>query len=188
MLGQCSRFTCSFSRKDDQIEDAYRNDMLYRNRCTNPNWDSSYSIWDRVCMEEIFAERQQLEELLETMPQLGQDEQKAARDKLWASINEKFLSCNEEFEEVLQESAGTGMHLTKSKLELMLEAQIFGSMVSNLPAQFDLADATPSATTEAKVNLSLSLANLTLDVNHILGALIYLAQSVQKDFNQFTYG
>ena len=36
---------------------------------------------------------------------------------------------------------------------------------------------------EDKVNVSLMLADLTFDVNHVLGALIYLLQAVTEDFD-----
>ena len=67
------------------------------------------------------------------------------------------------------------MKLTKSKLELMLEAWTFNSMISNLSEEFDVVDESNQALMmEHKVNLSLSFASLTLDVNHLLAALIYL--------------
>ena len=80
------------------------------------------------------------------------------------------------------------MKLTKSKLELMLEAWTFNSMISNLSEEFDVVDESNQALMmEHKVNLSLSFASLTLDVNHLLAALIYLIQSVQKDLNSLIY-
>ena len=80
------------------------------------------------------------------------------------------------------------MKLTKSKLELMLEAWTFNSMISNLSEEFDVVDESNQVLMmEHKVNLSLSFASLTLDVNHLLAALIYLIQSVQKDLNSLIY-
>ena len=68
-------------------------------------------------------------------------------------------------------------------MELLLEAQQFATYLSNLKRDTD-----PAFTTEKKVNISLVLADLTLDVNHVLGALIYLLQSVQKDFETLVHG
>jgi len=67
-------------------------------------------------------------------------------------------------------------------MELLLEAQKFATLVSNLEVEESVFD------TEAKVKTSLMLANLTLDVNHVLGALIYLTQSVHKDLETFAFG
>ena len=57
----------------------------------------------------------------------------------------------------------------------MLEAWTFNSMISNLSEEFDVVDESNQVLMmEHKVNLSLSFASLTLDVNHLLAALIYL--------------
>ena len=40
---------------------------------------------------------------------------------------------------------------------------------------------------KSKLELCLGLADLTLDVNHILGALIYLLQDIDKDFSHLVY-
>ena len=72
-----------------------------------------------------------------------------------------MLEPNENFEEAL------GMRyrsLTRSKLELLSEATSLAVELSNEPA----------LTMVTKVELSLGLADLTQDVNHLLGALIYL--------------
>ena len=63
--------------------------------------------------------------------------------------------------------------MIKSKLELLEEANLFANLLSNEMAM----------PTKTKIEISLRLADLTMDVNHLLGALIYLLQSIQKDLN-----
>ena len=66
----------------------------------------------------------------------------------------------------------------KSKLELLEEANLFANLLSNEMAM----------PTKTKIEISLRLADLTMDVNHLLGALIYLLQSIQKDLNSLIFG
>ena len=40
---------------------------------------------------------------------------------------------------------------------------------------------------KSKIELCLGLADLTLDVNHILGALIYLLQDIDRDFSSLVF-
>ena len=54
--------------------------------------------------------------------------------------------------------------MIKSKLELLEEANLFANLLSNEMAM----------PTKTKIEISLRLADLTMDVNHLLGALIYL--------------
>ena len=68
--------------------------------------------------------------------------------------------------------------LTKSKLELLLEAERLGIATSNLDEENGGLD------TEKKVQVSLTLANLTYDVNHLLTSLIYLARSIKKSMTE----
>ena len=60
-------------------------------------------------------------------------------------------------------------------MELILEAQKLNSLISNISVEANSVESVKkSLTTEKKVMMSLILADLTLDVNHVLGALIYL--------------
>ena len=60
-------------------------------------------------------------------------------------------------------------------MELILEAQKLNSLISNFSVDYNRIESVKNAlTTEKKVMMSLVLADLTLDVNHVLGALIYL--------------
>lgn len=60
-------------------------------------------------------------------------------------------------------------------MELILEAQKLNSLISNISVESNSVESVKMAlTTEKKVMMSLVLADLTLDVNHVLGALIYL--------------
>ena len=68
--------------------------------------------------------------------------------------------------------------LTKSKLELLLEAERLGIATSNLDEENGGLD------TEKKVQVSLTLANLTYDVNHLLTSLIYLVRSIKKNITE----
>ena len=63
--------------------------------------------------------------------------------------------------------------MIKSKLELLEEANLFANLLSNEMAM----------PTKTKIEISLRLADLTMDVNHLLGALICLLKSIQKDLN-----
>ena len=47
---------------DEQIEEMFINRHLLDQRVSNPACPPEYSIWDRVCMEEILALRERLEE------------------------------------------------------------------------------------------------------------------------------
>ena len=74
-------------------------------------------------------------------------------------------------------------------MELILEAQKLNSLISNISVDSNSVESVKKVlTTEKKVMMSLILADLTLDVNHVLGALIYLLESFRKDFNSFVYG
>ena len=105
---------------------------------------TEYSIWDRVCTEELLFLRESLE---------------AEDDDSMEVLNKTFFEPNEVFDNYKYTHS-----LSKSKLELLLEAHKLNTLLSN----------NDELSTEKKVKISLTLANLTGDVNHVLGALIYL--------------
>jgi len=115
------------------------------------------------------------EKLEESIALTEKDARQKSLTETLEIVRETLHKPNKVFDEVLKEDLyrEKNIKLTRSKMELLLEAQKFATLVSNLDEDEAVFD------TGAKVNTSLILADLTLDVNHVLGAMIYLAQSFQ---------
>ena len=160
---------CEGNRTDDTFQE-----LQDKTRLSNPSLSlfPEYSIWDRVCTEEILALREKLEE---SIALTEKDARQKSLTETLEIVRETLHKPNKVFDEVLKEDLyrEKNIKLTRSKMELLLEAQKFATLVSNLDEDEAVFD------TGAKVNTSLILADLTLDVNHVLGAMIYLAQSFQ---------
>jgi hypothetical protein len=86
---------------DEQIEDMFINDHLLNMRVSNPAFPEHYSIWDRVCMEEILALRERLEESCNLSEASAR--QKSIADTL-DFVKETLHKPNEVFDEVLKEA------------------------------------------------------------------------------------
>lgn len=142
-----------------QTEQHYR-DYMAKSQTSNPNYSKSeYSIWDRMCTEEFIGMNEMLlERKSEALPEV--------RDQI-VQISEE----TEFFDEILkikddQQQAST---LSKSQLELITECHKLGMAIGNTESeQVTLGD---------RVTMSVRLAEVTLDVNHTLCALIYLTNA-----------
>ena len=151
------------SRREDasgtafETEQSYR-DLLTKSLTSNANFvPGEYSIWDRMCMEE-------LQGMLEKLQSRGAEAMPEVRDAI-VQINVQSEYFDEQLnkQDEIQEDVS---RLTKSKLELINEAHKLGMTLSNLQSdQVTLTD---------RVIMSVRLSEITLDVNHLLGAMIYL--------------
>lgn len=111
-------------------------------------------------MEEILVVRELLENALDCKDkQVGEVAVSVALE----AIKEALTLPNQN----LNHYASDDEFLLVSKMEMLSEAQTFATLLSNTENR-------ESFGTEAKVQTSLTLANITQDVNHVLGAMIYL--------------
>ena len=129
----------------------------------NPNFSQSeYSVWERMCAERFKSmSRQLLARGADALPEI--------RDTIvQIDANTEF------FDEIFKvNSLSSASKLTKSKIELLTESHKLGIILSNLnSAKITLSD---------RVKMQHRLADVTLDVNHILGAMIYLTKAFADD-------
>lgn len=94
-----------------------------------------------------------------------------------------MLEPNANLTEVLETSIKHHKPINKSKIELLQEADQLAMQIDELSQSGDAE--LPMAT---KIGLSLSLADLTCDVKHVLGALVYLLQSIERQFDNLVFG
>ena len=59
MIRASKKLTSNSFTQETEIK--YLQAFLLKDRVANPNWDSSYCIWDRICAEELLCHREAIE-------------------------------------------------------------------------------------------------------------------------------
>ena len=91
---------------------------------------------NRIILSEIQDLYEEFGELLSTT--LSKEECQKTVTNLWKQVHSKLLQKNDDFAGFTEQEWEFTRFLSKSSMELLIEAQKFNSLISNLPKELDL--------------------------------------------------